>query len=74
MLRSLLLLTLAAMTFFSHAIEELKYEIVQKIGNVELRQYAPYTDRKFNHSPTSMPQGWCIPSLLPGEPTPSSQK
>jgi len=49
MLRSLLLLTRAAMPFFSHAIEEAKYEIVQKIGNVELRQYAPYTDRKFNH-------------------------
>lgn len=49
MLRYLLLLTLAAMPFFSHAIEEPKYEIVQKIGNVELCQYAPYTDRKFNH-------------------------
>jgi hypothetical protein len=27
---------------FSHAIEEPKYEVIRKLDNVELRQYAPY--------------------------------
>lgn len=40
--RFLLFLTLAAMPFLSHAIEEPDYQITRKLGNVELRQYAPY--------------------------------
>ncbi len=40
--RHLLLLTLAAMPFLSHAIEEPDYEVIKKFANVELRQYAPY--------------------------------
>jgi SOUL heme-binding protein len=40
--RFLLLLLLAAMPSFSHAIEEPEYEVIKKIGNVELRHYAPY--------------------------------
>lgn len=40
--RWLILLTLAAMPFSSHAIEEPKYEVVRKLGAVEVRQYAPY--------------------------------
>lgn len=40
--RCLILLTLATMPFSSHAIEEPKYEVVQKLGTVEVRQYAPY--------------------------------
>ena len=40
--RLLLLLILTAMPFFSHAIEEPKYEIIRRFDNVELRQYAPY--------------------------------
>ena len=42
MLRPLLLLTLIAMPLFSHAIEEPSYQVIRKIDNVELRQYAPY--------------------------------
>ena len=40
--RLLLLLILTAMPFFSHAIEEPKYEVIRRFDNVELRQYAPY--------------------------------
>ena len=40
--RLLLLLTLTAMPFFSHAIEEPDHEIIRKFDNVELRRYAPY--------------------------------
>ena len=42
MRRFLLLLTLAAMPFFSHAIEELDYEVIMKFDQVKLRRYAPY--------------------------------
>ena len=42
MRRFQLLLTLAAMPLFSHAIEEPDHEIIRKFDNVELRQYAPY--------------------------------
>jgi len=42
MQRLLILLTLAAMPFFSHAIEEPNYEVIKAFDNVELRQYAPY--------------------------------
>jgi SOUL heme-binding protein len=42
MRRHLLLLILAAMPLFSHAIEEPDYEVIRKFDNVELRQYAPY--------------------------------
>jgi hypothetical protein len=40
--RLLLLLTLAALPMFSHAIEEPDHELIRKFDNVELRQYAPY--------------------------------
>ena len=40
--RFLLLITLATMPLFSHAIEEPDHEVVRSLGNVELRQYAPY--------------------------------
>ncbi len=40
--RCLLLLILAAMPLFSHAIEEPDYEVTRKLDNVELRRYAPY--------------------------------
>ena len=40
--RLLLLLILTAVPFFSHAIEEPKYEVIRRFDNVELRQYAPY--------------------------------
>lgn len=42
MRRLLLLLTLAAMPLFSHAIKEPDYEVIKKFDQVELRQYAPY--------------------------------
>ncbi len=42
MRRFLLLLTLATMPLFSHAIEEPDYEVVRTFDNVELRRYAPY--------------------------------
>ena len=42
MLRTLLLLTLAAVPTFSLAIEEPEFEVVRRIDNVELRRYAPY--------------------------------
>ena len=40
--RFLLLLALATMPLFSHAIEEPAYEVIQKFDNFELRRYAPY--------------------------------
>jgi hypothetical protein len=40
--RLLLLLLLAAMPLFSHAIEEPGYQVIGKLGEIELRQYAPY--------------------------------
>ena len=40
--RFLLLLALAAMPLFSHAIEEPDYQVIRKIDNVELRHYAPH--------------------------------
>ena len=42
MRRYLVLFTLAAMPLSSHAIEEPDYEVLRKLDNVELRQYAPY--------------------------------
>jgi hypothetical protein len=42
MRRLLLLLMLAAVPPFSHAIEEPDYEVIKKLDSVELRQYAPY--------------------------------
>jgi hypothetical protein len=41
-LRHLLWLTLAIMPLLSHAIEEPDFEVSRRLGNVELRQYAPY--------------------------------
>ena len=40
--RFLLLLALAAMPLFSHAIEEPNYEVLRKFDNVEVRRYTPY--------------------------------
>jgi hypothetical protein len=42
MCRSLLLLALAAMPLFSHAIEEPEYQLIKKFEQFELRRYAPY--------------------------------
>jgi SOUL heme-binding protein len=43
MRRFLLLLLLAAMPLFSHAIEEPDHEVIKSLGgSVELRRYAPY--------------------------------
>ncbi len=42
LLRHLLWLTLAVMPLLSHAIEEPAFEVYRRLGNVELRQYAPY--------------------------------
>jgi hypothetical protein len=42
LLRPLLWVALAAMPLSSHATEEPDYEVVRKLDNVELRQYAPY--------------------------------
>ena len=42
MLRPLLFLALAALPLWSQAIEEPGYEVMRKLDNVELRQYAPY--------------------------------
>ena len=42
MRRHLLFFVLAAMPLLSHAIEEPDYEVIRKLDNVELRQYAPY--------------------------------
>ena len=42
MRRFLILLTLAALSMPSHAIEEPDYEVTRKFDDVELRQYAPY--------------------------------
>ena len=42
MRRFLLLLTLAALPMFSHAIEEPDFEVTKSFDDVELRQYAAY--------------------------------
>jgi hypothetical protein len=42
MYRLLLLLTLAAMPLFSHALEEPKFEVFKQLDTVEFRQYEPY--------------------------------
>jgi hypothetical protein len=42
LLRHLLGVALAAMPLTSHAIEEPDYEVIRKLGQVELRQYTPY--------------------------------
>jgi len=42
LLRPLLWCTLAAMPLLSHANEEPDYEVIRKLDNVEVRQYAPY--------------------------------
>jgi hypothetical protein len=42
LLRKLLSFTLAAMPLWSHAIDEPDYEVIRKLDNVEVRQYAPY--------------------------------
>ena len=45
MCRLLLLLTLAAVPLFSHAIEEPDYAIIKAFDKVEVRQYAPTPSR-----------------------------
>jgi hypothetical protein len=42
LLRSFIALVLAALPILSHATEEPDYTVLRKIGDVELRQYAPY--------------------------------
>lgn len=42
MTRHLLALLMSVTAVFSHAIEEPGYEVMKKVGDVELRQYAPY--------------------------------
>jgi hypothetical protein len=43
MIRHLLLLALAALPLWSHAIEEPDYQVTRQLdSHVELRQYAPY--------------------------------
>lgn len=42
LLHHLLWFTLAAMPLWSHAIEEPDYDVIRKLDNVEVRQYAPY--------------------------------
>ena len=42
LVRHFLWVTLAAMPLSSHAIEEPDYDVVRKLENVEVRQYAPY--------------------------------
>jgi hypothetical protein len=42
LLLALALLTLLTLPMLSQAIEEPDYDVVQKLGDVEIRQYAPY--------------------------------
>lgn len=42
LLHRLVLLLLACLPVWSHAIEEPEYEVIRTIENIELRQYAPY--------------------------------
>ena len=42
LLRHGLAFILAAMPLWSHAVEEPDYEVIRKLDDIELRQYAPY--------------------------------